>query len=68
MENGRKRVAVVGSGITGLSAAWLLHRCSECMSIVTLAYRMQHLPMYSTGPAAFLGFSNLQGPTHARIS
>ncbi|EIE24233.1 cyclopropane fatty acid synthase [Coccomyxa subellipsoidea C-169] len=31
--NGRKRVAVVGSGITGLSAAWLLHRSGASVTL-----------------------------------
>ncbi len=29
-----KRVAIVGSGITGLASAWLLHRYDPCAPVV----------------------------------
>ena len=32
----QRRIAVVGSGISGLSAAWLLHRCA-CVKVLSCA-------------------------------
>lgn len=32
----QRRIAVVGSGISGLSAAWLLHRCA-CVEVLSNA-------------------------------
>lgn len=33
-----KRVCVVGSGISGLSAAWLLHRCDQLPQSISLLF------------------------------
>jgi glycine/D-amino acid oxidase-like deaminating enzyme len=47
IDRAAKRVAVVGSGITGLSAAWLLHRCPPLANCCKAAFFDKFMLLWS---------------------